>query len=310
MTCINNCKTEKMNRTIIRTILVAIFSLFNAGHIFAQDDLLSKLESETVNGHSEYVLATFKGDKIINVNTNETVKKQNLDVRINHLFGNIGKESGGGFHNLYGFDQSQDIRIGFHYGFSDKLMAGISRSKRNENFEGLIKFKLLQQTTDKKIPLSITLFGNATFTAKSAALVDKDIHRLTYNTQVILARKFSSNFSLVLIPSYLHRNFVEADDENDVISIGGGFRWKITQSTSIIADYFHSFRSDMQGREFFDPIGLGVEIETGGHVFSIMFTNASGILENDYLVNTEDDWAKGGIKFSFIISRMFKFGKS
>ncbi|TAH40331.1 MAG: hypothetical protein EYC69_10995 [Bacteroidetes bacterium] len=299
-----------MNLSISRHVLLTVFILFSAGSLFAQDDLLSKLESVSEDGKSEYVLASFKGDKIINVNTTETVKKQNLDVRIHHLFGNIGKESGGGFHNLYGFDQSQDIRIGFHYGLSDRLMAGLSRSKRNENFEGLLKFKLLQQTTDKKTPLSITLFGNATFSAKAASLVDKDVHRLTYNTQVILARKFSSKFSLVLIPSYLHRNFVEAEDENDIISIGGGFRWKFTKSTSIIADYFHSFRSDIPGREFFDPIGLGVEIETGGHVFSIMFTNASGILENDYLVNTEDDWAKGGIKFSFIVSRMFKFGKS
>lgn len=283
--------------------------LLLAGTINAQDDLLNKLEAETKGGETEYVLASFKGDKVINIQTNETVKKNNLDVRINHLFGNIGKQSGGGFHNLYGFDQSQDIRIAFHYGFTDRLMVGMSRSKRNENFEGLIKFKLLQQTTDKHIPLSITLFGNSTFSAKSAALVDNDIHRLTYNAELILARKFSSRFSALIIPSFLHRNLVEDSDENDIFSIGGGFRLKITQSTSLIADYFHSFRPEIPGRKYYDPLGIGVEIETGGHVFSIMFTNASGILENDFLVNTEDEWAKGGIKFSFIISRMFKFGK-
>lgn len=276
----------------------------------AQEDLFSQLESATGTSEKEYVLATFKGDKIINVQTNETVKKKNLDVRVNHLFGNIGKESGGGFHNLYGFDQSQDIRIAFHYGITDRLMAGISRSKRNENFEGLLKFKLLQQTTNKKIPLSITLFGNTTYSAKSSSLVEKDLHRLTYNAELIMTRKFSSKFSIALIPSFLHRNFVDAEDENDIFSLGGGFRLKITQSTSIIADYYHSFRPTITGTEYFDPMGIGVEIETGGHVFSIMFTNASGILENDYLVNTVDDWTKGGIKFSFVISRMFKFGKS
>jgi hypothetical protein len=289
-------------------ILCCMIFLFSMTAV-AQDDLLSKLESATDDSTPEYILATFKGDKIINIQTNETVKKNNLDVRVNHLFGNIGKKSGGGFHNLYGFDQSQDIRIAFHYGITDRLMAGVSRSKRNENFEGLLKFKLLQQTTNNKIPLSITLFNNATFSAKSASLVKKDIHRLTYNSEVILTRKFSSKFSFALIPSYLHRNYVEAEDNNDIFSLGAGFRLKITQSTSIIADYFHSFRPEVPGREYFDPLGIGVEIETGGHVFSIMFTNASGIVENDYLVNTVDEWAKGGIKFSFIVSRMFKFGK-
>lgn len=290
-------------------ILSSIFTgIALTGH--AQEDLFSKLEAETENGGREFVQASFKGDKIINVQTNETVKKNNLDVRINHLFGNIGKKSGGGFHNLYGFDQSQDIKIALHYGITDKLMAGFSRSKRHENLEGLVKYKILQQTRDDKIPVSISFFGNATFSARSAELVEKDLHRLTYNAEAIIVRKFSGKFSMVLIPSFLHRNFVEAGDNNDIISLGAGFRLKITQSTSLIADYFHSFRPRMPGFEYFDPMGIGVEIETGGHVFSIMFTNASGIVENDFLVNTQDDWSKGGIKFSFIVSRMFQFGKS
>ncbi len=301
---------QEFYHKLFRSLFFYLLFIFTSHSLIAQDDLLSKLELETGSNKAVYVLASFKGDKIINIQTNETVKKNNLDVRVNHLFGNIGKESGGGFHNLYGFDQSQDIRIGFHYGISDRFMAGVSRSKRNENFEGLLKFKLLQQTTNDKTPLSITLFGNATFSAKSASLVEKDIHRLTYNSQIILSRKFSPKFSIVLTPSFLHRNFIEAEDQNDIISVGGGFRLKVTQSTSIIADYFHSFRPKISGTEYFAPLGIGVEIETGGHVFSIMFTNASGILENDFLVNTVDDWAKGGIKFSFIVSRMFKFGKS
>ncbi|MBP6334595.1 MAG: hypothetical protein KA444_03910 [Bacteroidia bacterium] len=295
-----------MKRNICLNIMMLLLFHFAS----AQDDLLNKLLEETGPAKREYVLATFKGDKIINIQTNETVKKNNLDVRINHLFGNIGAESGGGFHNLYGFDQSQDIRIAFHYGITDRLMTGVSRSKRNENFEGLVKYKLLQQTTDNGMPISVTVFSNVTYSAKAAALVEKDIHRFTYNTQAIFTRKFSSKFSLAIIPSYLHRNFVEADDENNTFSIGTGLRLKITQSTSLITDYFHTFRPTMPGTEYYDPFGIGVEIETGGHVFSLMLTNASGIIENDYLVNTVDSWSKGGMKFCFTISRMFKFGKS
>lgn len=276
----------------------------------AQDDLLKQLESQMKPAQNEPVLATFKGHKIINMMTNETVKKRNLDIRINHLFGNIGKESGGSVHNLYGFDQSQDIRIAAHYGFSDRLMAGWSRSKRNETLEALMKFKVLEQTTNHKIPISITVFGNATATTKSKTLVDKDIHRFTYFGELIVARKFSPKFSLIAAGGYLHRNLVSADDDNDVISLSGGLRLKFTPSASVILDYCHTFGREHLLEKTYDVLGAGIEIETGGHVFSIMFTNASGILENDYLVHTEDSWTKGGIKFSFIISRMFKFGNS
>jgi len=143
---------------------------------------------------SEKVFATFKGDKIVNIEGNETVKKNNLDIRISHLFGNIGQESGGGIHNFYGLDQSADIRIGLHYGITDRLMAGLAREKRNENFEGLLKYRLVEQTTDNNVPLAITLFGNMTYSIKEDPEIDKNVNRITYCTQMIVARKISSKF--------------------------------------------------------------------------------------------------------------------
>lgn len=291
----------------IQLLSILLLLIPKAG--FSQDELLKQLQQETGTNGNNKVIAVFKGDKIINLQTNETVKKKNLDFRVNHLFGNVGKKSGGGPHNLYGFDQSADIRIGFHYGITDRLMAGVSRSKRMENLEGLLKFKALEQSVDNRMPVGLTLFTNATYSAIDKSLVEKSAHRMTYVTQAIISRKFSSGFSMVIVPSYLHRNVVSADDENDVMSIGAGFRLKVTPSTSVILDYVHTLGRDQLIAETFAPLGAGVEIETGGHVFTIMFTNASGILENDFLVNTQDDWAEGGFKFSFIVSRMFQIGK-
>src|SRR3954471_17764767 len=128
----------------------------------------------------EKVLATFKGDKIINIETNETVRASNLDIRIGHLFGNIGKESGGGIHNFYGLDQSADIRIGLHYGITDRLMVGLARVKRNENFEGLVKYRLLQQTTDGSVPFAVTVFGNTTYSIKESEQIISNVYRFTY----------------------------------------------------------------------------------------------------------------------------------
>jgi hypothetical protein len=275
---------------------------------YGQDDLLKVLQSETPV-KNEKIIATFKGNKIINIETNETVRKKNLDVRVSHLFGNMGAEAGGGIHNLYGIDQSADIRIGFHYGVTDRLMLGVARAKRNENFEGLIKYRILEQTSDGSVPFSSTLYSNMTYSIKSSEVIAKNVYRLTYCTQAIFTYKYSTRFSVAVTPGFLHRNFVDAGDENNTFSLSGGFRYKFTRSASIISDYSHTFGREDVFQDYKDVFGLGIEIETGGHVFSIMFTNASGILENDYLVNTVDSWAHGGMKFSFHISRMFRMTK-
>jgi Membrane bound beta barrel domain (DUF5777) len=295
-------------KSIHRRLLVFVFVLAS-GQISAQDDLMNQLQKDSVM-QSEKTIATFKGFKIVNILTPETVKKKNLDFRITHLFGNMGAESGGGIHTLYGFDQSNDIRIAFMYGITDRLNIGFSRLKRDENLVGELKFKALEQTMDSKMPITATIYTNMAYTPKEDADLTKSAYRMSYCTQVVLARKFSSHFSFELVPSYLHRNLVTPDDENDILSLGIGGRFKVTRSTAIIADYVYDLDRPELVPKRYDPIGFGIEIETGGHVFSLMFTNASGILENDYIANTVDNWADGGYKFSFHISRMFSFDKS
>src|SRR2546422_2264782 len=125
----------------MKKILPLLFAFITVT-AFAQDDLLKQLESQA-KPVKEPVIATFKSTRIINIQTNETNKKRRLDFRVSHLFGNIGSESGGGYHNFYGFDQSNDIRIAFNYGITDRLMVGLARTKRNEAIEGTAKWKAL-----------------------------------------------------------------------------------------------------------------------------------------------------------------------
>ena len=303
-------KMKKNNSPLI------FFLLLTAPGANAQDSLMTLLQSKS-SGGNETTIATFKSTKIISAQTNETVKKGNLDVRISHLFGNIGTEAGGGgVHTFYGLDQSNDIHIGFDYGISDRLMVSYGRNKRQENLSGAVKFRLLQQSTNNKIPLAITLFANATYTPKNdpEKIYSPMTRRTTYFAQAIIARKFSSKFSFEIFPSFLHRNLVDLrvnpEDKNDLISLGAGGRLKLTHSFGIIADYFYSFRKESTGIALYNPLSVGVEIETGGHVFSIMFTNASGLLENDFIPNTTDSWNNGGYKLSFNISRIFKLKKN
>ena len=156
-------------------------------------------------------------------------EKNNLDIKDQSAsFGSIGKESGGTFHNLYGFDQSQDIRIGAHYGITDRLMTGFSRSKRQENLELLLKFKLLEQTTNQKVPIGdYALWKHHLFHEKMIYLL-KGCSPINYFGQIIFTRKFSPKFSLDVAGGFLHRNYVLYNDESDVMNVSGGFRWKFT----------------------------------------------------------------------------------
>jgi hypothetical protein len=141
-------------------------------------------------------------------------------------------------------------------------------------------------------------------------------HRMVYTSQLLIARKWNWRLSTELIGSYNHRNFVKAYsfngnlETNDIVSVGGALRFKLTKRFGIVMDYFHSFSAYRNGNDgYADPFGIGCEIETGGHVFTINFTNASAIIENDFIPNTTDRWSKGGYKFGFNISRVFTIVK-
>jgi hypothetical protein len=310
--------------------IAVIALLFTGSALSAQDDMLSMLDSTAGKKTHEKVIATFKGSKIINMQSTETVKKRTMDFSVTHRFGNIGKESGGGPHQLYGFDNSADIRISFDFGITDNLTLGVARNKMNEMLDGLVKYRLLQQTSDNHVPLSLAVFADMSYTPMPAnqfysgmvydpEFHQNDIHRFSYCTQLLIARKFGWRFSAELAPTYQHRNYVLASinpgnsavETNDLVSFGAGFRFKLTKRFGIICDYYYTlsdYRKNNSANAFYNPLAIGVEIETGGHVFHLNFTNASGIIENNYIPGTTDSWAKGGYKFGFNISRVFNLG--
>jgi hypothetical protein len=189
--------TGKMKKNNL--LLLFILSLFTLT-ASAQDSLMALLQSGAAVTN-EKTFATFKSTKIISAQSNETIKKRNLDFRVGHLFGNMGEDAGGGgIHTLYGLDQSNDIRISFDYGITDRFMVSVGRNKRQENLSGATKFRLLEQTNDDKIPLAITLFGSAAFSPKAdpEGIYTPSDRRWSYCAQAIIARKFSSKFLLSL----------------------------------------------------------------------------------------------------------------
>ncbi len=309
-----------------KTTLVLALGLVSF-NTFAQDDLLSLVDDKKEEGPKK-VYATFKTVRIGNAQTIETVKKKHLDFRISHRFGNIYdsnlsnpiNETGQTF---LGFDNASDIRISLDYGLLDNLTVGIGRSKMNKLVDGNLKWKILEQTTNFSMPISLAFFSSVGYSHAPMATIyngvvkdfsSNELHRLNYFNQFIIASKLTDWLSLELLPSYMHRNFIKenvntsnnAKDENGFFSMGFGGRIKLTKRLSFIGDYFYNVSSFYQNNDkAHNPLSLGFEIETGGHVFSLFYTNASGLIENNYIPYTTDSWAKGQVKFGFCISRTF-----
>lgn len=293
----------------------------------AQDDLLSLVEDPTENTPKK-VYATFKTVKIGNAQTIECVKKKHLDFRISHRFGNVYDANNSNpinetFQSFLGFDNATDIRVSLDYGLTDKLTVGLARSKFNRLVDGTLKWRLLTQTADFKIPVSIALFESVGYTHLPSPIMyggiaknfeTNELHRFSYFTQLVIASKLNDWISLEILPGYLHRNFIResvntannAADQNGFVTLGFGGRVKITQRLSLIGDYFYNFAPYFKSNpDIHMPLSLGVELETGGHVFSLFYTNASALVENNFLPYTTDSWAKGQVKFGFCISRTF-----
>lgn len=293
----------------------------------SQDDLLSLVE-EPVDKKPKKVYATFKTLKIGNAQTTETVKKRHLDYRISHRFGNAYDNTtknplNDAAQSGFGFDNASDIRNSLEYGILDNLSVGIGRSRLNKLVDGSVKWRFLTQTTNFSVPVSIAFFGSLGYTHRPTSDIyagviknfeTKEAHRINYVSQFIIASKLNNSISLELLPTYVYRNFIKESintennsfDENGFLSIGFGGRIKLTKRVSLIGDYFYNVGSFFANNpNIKNPLSFGAELETGGHVFSLFFTNASGLIENNYLPSTTDAWSKGQIKFGFSISRTF-----
>jgi hypothetical protein len=287
-----------------RTLLLFTF-LLPASAAFAQDDLLKLLEPKNDSVKTNpYVEKTFRTSRLVNAPTNETLRKRQLDFRITHRFGNIGG-SGNGINTFFGLDEATNIRIALEYGLNDRLTVGFGRSKINAMLDGFGKYRLLRQTTNNKMPVSVTLMATAGYDSKESP--EKKIDRWSYNFQAIIARKFNNAFSLEILPLLLHRNLVNFNDENNIFALGTGMRLDITKNSAILVDYYHIFSDYRKSKDYSPPLGIGYEINTGGHTFHMNFTNTGGIVENQFIADTRDSWLDGKFKWGFNISRIFKF---
>ena len=279
----------------------------------AQDpaDLLGQLENEVMGDEKDktnFTTATFKTTRLINGHTVENVGKGVLDVKISHRFGKIND----GPYELFGLDKAT-MRMGFDYGLTKFLMVGVGRSTFEKTYDAFFKIKLLRQSTGKRsMPVTVSYVP----TVALKTLKDQDPTRENYYTsrlffshQLLIGSKLSEGTSLQIMPTFIHQNLVALENEpNDLFSIGVGGRQKLSKRVSFNIEYYYQLPDyKLTGTQ--NSLSVGFDIETGGHVFQLHFTNSQGMNERSFISNTKGEWGKGDVFFGFNISRVFTIGK-
>jgi hypothetical protein len=290
---------------ISRIIAVILLSLPLLSIAQKDDDIFGMLDS-LAKPQTDYATATFKSSRVITGQSVEQMKEGQFEFRIEHRFGAVNS----GFYQFYGLNTGT-IFLSTEYGVKDWMMVGLGHASLGNTFNGFVKLNLMRQSKGiKNNPFTITYYGAMTADGTQAdpTVTNYFVDRLGFVNQFLLARKVSNELSLQISPILIHRNIVPAAfDQNNIYSMGFAGRYKITNRMAISAEYYAVYRSKDNSVKYYNPLSVGVDIETGGHVFSFMLTNSVGMLENQYIAQNTGRWSKGDIHLGFNITRSFTF---
>jgi len=295
---------------IRKFLSIVIVGITLAGRLHAQDTTLLNMLNDSMSAHKgrTYVTGTFKAEHIINTQTVESPANGNLNFVIQHRFGQLNS----GAYNFFGLDNAT-LRLGLDYGITDDLSVGVGRSSYLKTFDGYLKYKIVKQTEGPQMPLTADILGTITnYTQDDPGKPYLNAkYRTAYSAELLLARKFSRSLSLQVTPTYLHYNLVPTvADKNDVFALGLGGRMKITKRMSVNAEYDVVPKNQVVSTAIHNSFSLGWDIETGGHVFQLVFSNSQSMLASQYLTQTTGTWGNGDIYFGFNISRNFNLKKT
>ena len=298
-------------------ILITCFLLVSVTQ--AQENPLLSLLSDSMRFHVQksFVAATFKATRLVNIQTVEAPAKGALNFLIQHRFGQINS----GSYNFFGLDNA-NLRLGFEFGITDRFTVGIGRSSYLKTFDGYLKYKLLRQTEDAgEMPVSVSLLSVASnYSQHIPKEVDSFLnikYRTSFVTQLLIARKFSSRLSLQLVPTWLHFNLTPAAvDKNDLLALSMGARLKFTRRMALEAEYNYLPANQVVSVSIYNSWSIGWDIETGGHVFQLVFSNSQSMTESQFIAQnipgvsaSTGSWGRGDIYFGFNIFRIFTLKK-
>jgi hypothetical protein len=290
---------------LIKSALSIIFFLGQIGAV-AQDDLMNLIKDTIPD--VEPVRSIFNGTRIINGHSVETRGAGTLEVIFMHRFGALNS----GAYNFWGLDEAW-IRLGLEYSITDDLTVGLGRSSYEKTYDGFLKYRFVEQTKGaRNFPFTATGFVSMAINTLKPTDPEQEIQfssRLSYAYQVLMARKFNKNLSLQLMPTLVHHNLVATPEENnDIFALGFGGRYKVSRRLALTLEYYYQFNNNTQQVNY-DALGVGLEIETGGHVFQIVFSNSRAMIEKSFITETTGNFFDGDIHLGFNITRAFYLKK-
>ncbi len=287
--------------------LVFFALLLLASAKLSAQDLLAEVEKQSPP-QKDYSIATFKGTRLVNFQTVETLSKGTLEVRIAHRFGAFAN----GSTNFWGLDGPATIQLRIDYAITDRLMVGLGRASDHKMVDSFVKYRILRQTTDESMPISITGLASINVDSEPNSLLGFDYYqhfnsRLVYMATAMIARKFNSKFSLQVSPVFIHYNIVQnLTDKNDMFSMVGSARYKLTKRTALTVEYMQRVTPySVNMSQYHNVLSVGFDIETGGHVFQVFVTNGTSINEVRTIPYTTYGFFSNGMALGFNLSRVF-----
>lgn len=287
-----------MNKAMFPKVLMIISLLLPAMKSYCQED--------TDDGKLP-VRSTFETTQLIDNPTIMGPVAGQLQLNILHRFGTVQN----GITDLFGVYAPSNIKLALNYGITDRIMVGIGTTEINKLQDLNWKVALLQQNRSGSIPVSISYFGNFVIDARSKdAFGDpsryKDMHRLSYFTEIIFARKFSDAISLQVAPTFAYYNAVDTAHRNANLGVSLGGRVKISDSKAIIFEYDQPLTGAKYSAFDAKPnLGLGLEIGTATHAFQVFASTARNIIPQEVFVYNQNDFTKGEIVLGFNITVRF-----
>ena len=292
---------SKMKSFLVLGLIVCVANF----SIAQEDDLLKELDGLSQDV-TKFEPPAFKALQIGNLQSTKVVAQGDLYLVVAHRFGPV-KD---GIREFFGLDQA-NTKIQFLYGVHQKLQLGISRDSYEKTYSGTAKLSLFQQSN--KMPVNLVLYGSAdinTLLQKTVFPGLKFFDRFAYTTQMLVSRRFSEKLSVEIAPIYVRQNLVDLNftktttPQFNLTLLGIGGRYKLTKRLSVNMDYVYNFTKNSISL-YKNPLTIGVDIETGGHVFQLLFTNSRASNDAAFLTEALGDWSKGNISFGFNVMRVF-----
>lgn len=255
----------------------------------------------------DYPVRIFETSILIDNQTVATPFKGMLEFEIHHRFGTVNN----GIDDLFGLWAPANIRLGLNYAITDRLMIAAGTAKNYKAQDLAVKYAILRQTSTGSVPVSLSFYGNMGLNLLNQNTFGpahdwREIHRLSYFSQILLARQFGGKFSLQLAPTFIWFNAVEVGYKNANYGISAGARYNFAGSHSIIAEYDQLFNKQENEEFNAEPqLALGWEIGTATHAFQLFVANYKDILGQYNFVYNQNSISDGNFLIGLNVTVRF-----